>query len=399
MKRFGILILTVVMVIGILGGCKDKMTVEDVLSTMSESDLSCPSYDLNKYTQNYWEGNVVYNEAVMPLKNEDGSMSPIKLMYKAAKILEVRDCTLNTLYVEGTDYTLKDGKLSIPENSSINLIPYTEYYPTEDFEGPKLAQSDGTGYILWCEGKNMHQRQIAVSYVHLDSWKGAVPESQGNSLPNTMAKLENKEPINILVYGDSIATGCNSSSETNDAPFAAKWFDMMSESMKIKYGYNDITITNTAVGGTDSKWGWDNVWTLGAYKHPDLAIIAFGMNDQRTPVESYILNINNIISSILAVNKNCEFIVISTILPNEEASGFYGNQLAFRDALLAEKFEFETVVADMTQMYQDILAQKRYCDITGNNINHPNDFLARSYTQVLMKTLERSNVTVEASKK
>jgi hypothetical protein len=45
-------------------------------------------------------------------------------------------------------------------------------------------------------------------------------------------------------------------------------------------------------------------------------------------------------------------------------------------------------VADMTQIHWDILATgKRYRDMTGNNINHPNDFIARIYAKVILKTL------------
>ena len=32
-------------------------------------------------------------------------------------------------------------------------------------------------------------------------------------------------------------------------------------------------------------------------------------------------------------------------------------------------------------------AEKRYRDMTGNNINHPNDFIARVYAQVILKRL------------
>ena len=45
------------------------------------------------------------------------------------------------------------------------------------------------------------------------------------------------------------------------------------------------------------------------------------------------------------------------------------------------------VVADMTTFHEALLAQKRYCDMTGNNVNHPNDFLARAYAQVLFQTV------------
>ena len=53
---------------------------------------------------------------------------------------------------------------------------------------------------------------------------------------------------------------------------------------------------------------------------------------------------------------------------------------------LEEKYPL--AVADLTQMHADLLlAGKRYRDMTGNNINHPNDYLIRVYAQVILKTL------------
>ena len=65
----------------------------------------------------------------------------------------------------------------------------------------------------------------------------------------------------------------------------------------------------------------------------------------------------------------------------------YGNQIKFAEKLL----ELETegvVVANMTRLHQDLLKRKNYADMTGNNINHPNDYLARVYAQVLLKTMK-----------
>ncbi|MPN39371.1 hypothetical protein SDC9_186899 [bioreactor metagenome] len=47
------------------------------------------------------------------------------------------------------------------------------------------------------------------------------------------------------------------------------------------------------------------------------------------------------------------------------------------------------VVANMTQIHKYILTRKHYRDITGNNVNHPNDFVARMYLQVLLDTISK----------
>ena len=54
---------------------------------------------------------------------------------------------------------------------------------------------------------------------------------------------------------------------------------------------------------------------------------------------------------------------------------------------LEEKYDF-VGVANVTEMHKAMFdAGKRYRDLTGNNINHPNDFVVRLYAQVILKTL------------
>ena len=43
----------------------------------------------------------------------------------------------------------------------------------------------------------------------------------------------------------------------------------------------------------------------------------------------------------------------------------------------------QTAVADVWSVASYMLQTKRYCDITGNHVNHPNDFMVRIYAQVV----------------
>ena len=44
-------------------------------------------------------------------------------------------------------------------------------------------------------------------------------------------------------------------------------------------------------------------------------------------------------------------------------------------------------IADIQAVQKEIGKRKRYIDITGNWLNHPNDYLARILAQVVIKTL------------
>ena len=44
-------------------------------------------------------------------------------------------------------------------------------------------------------------------------------------------------------------------------------------------------------------------------------------------------------------------------------------------------------VADVTTFHKYLLRRKRFCDMSANNVNHPNDFMARAYAHVMWQTV------------
>ena len=75
------------------------------------------------------------------------------------------------------------------------------------------------------------------------------------------------------------------------------------------------------------------------------------------------------------------------MLPNPDAKNFYKNQYLFHDALVEQCEKEGVAVVNMTGMHASLLEKKRYADMTGNNVNHPNDYLARVYAQTLLQTI------------
>ena len=282
-----------------------------------------------------------------------------------------------------------DGNLHIPEGSSIPTVARDVYYPAQEGDNAfKLNKDYGEGYIFFSEGSTMHSMQIAVTYSHKDEFQGPVPAYKGDKLPKTTAKLKAGEPLKVAVFGDSISTGANSTARVAALPMAQTWFDMLADKLKNTCGLESLSLYNPSVGGKLSDWGVEEapltVGTFGA----DLCIIGFGMNDgtKKIPAEDYRKNIQAIMDAARAGNPDCEFVLIATILANPEVSTFAGCQKDYLPALLSLETE-GVVVADMTSFHEYLLTKKRYCDMSGNNVNHPNDFLARGYAQVLFQTI------------
>ena len=114
------------------------------------------------------------------------------------------------------------------------------------------------------------------------------------------------------------------------------------------------------------------------------------MNDIKNDAKTVGNNIKRIATSLLNKYKNSEVLMIGTMLPNPNAINFVGEQEKFYDELV--QYEKEGLVAvNITRVHKDLLKVKRYSDLTGNNVNHANDFLARIYAQTILQTLKVSD--------
>ncbi|MBQ4269337.1 MAG: hypothetical protein IJB97_06800 [Clostridia bacterium] len=77
-------------------------TEETVYDMVDLSFFDLARYDNAKYLQYYWENEVMYNESAMIVKNADGTLDPVKLLYKPERIISVRSADLTVKYEEGS---------------------------------------------------------------------------------------------------------------------------------------------------------------------------------------------------------------------------------------------------------------------------------------------------------
>ena len=369
--------------------CTMSLAIKDSSSQVFALSL----YDEELITKYVWEDDYSYQEAVMVVKEEDGSIAPINLLYNIDRIEEVKSATLTKTYKEGVDYSIEDGKLIINPSGSIPTISYNDFYPNTGQAG---FEREGGGYICFHEGAYFHNLQIVVSYYHSNEYKGYIPESKGYLLPNITKALKEKEEFNILVYGDSISTGGNSSGhpQINVSPHMPIYPLQIKLALEQKYNIK-VNVVNESVGGTDSAWALANVraniFDKHGNEHFDMILIAFGMNDIKVEPEQYANNIKRLANALSKKFDNSDCLLVAPMIPNPQAINFNGQQHLFKDELL----KLETTgmaVVDMTTMHQSLLETKRFFDMTGNNVNHANDYLARIYAQTAIKTLEEGEI-------
>ncbi|MDP4134173.1 MAG: SGNH/GDSL hydrolase family protein [Bacillota bacterium] len=346
-------------------------------------------YDINNYLKPYWQGDIMYDESCFVFEDEKGVIRDLTLLYKPEEIISVFDSSLTVKYEEGKDYCFENGALKAIKGGKIPALKYSDYYLNEKVEGKCFERRDG-GFLAFREYYLMYPHQVLVTYRHNDSWIGYAPPMQGDKLKRALKKLEEKKPFKLLVYGDSISAGANSSGLQNENPHLPRWSNIIQERLKEKYGYEDIELFNPSVGGKDVHWGNEGAYENAAVHKPDLAIIAFGMNNVSSPLPYYKRETKSIMDIVLKENPDCDIILVAPMLPNEELLGFWGNQKYQQYPLYELEQEYDCVaVANMTKYHESLLEHKKFWDMTGNNVNHPNDFLIRGYAQVILKTLEK----------
>lgn len=357
--------------------------------------------DLNTYLRPLWEAGETVNETLMFVGEEDVGV----LLYTPKGKVTVRDYRLEKTYIEGKDYRVEGRKIYRLAGSSIPCWDKQEYYaPT--FERYQIGACEriceemgGQRYLKYGEGDTFTSKQIAVTYAHEGVWAGEIPVGKSEKLGKTLAKLARGERVKFLFYGDSITTGCNASGTAQGAnipPYMPPFPVLVTTYLERKYGVK-IELVNTAVGGMNTRWGLDNMEERLIAHAPDLAFVAFGMNDPSTPREEYKETVKQIIENTHAKLPDAEIVLVSSILPNNESDQWwFRNQCVFYQDLLELEKEYSFVcTANVTTMQKTMLDMgKRYRDMTANNINHPNDYAHRLYAQVILKTVLGNEFTI-----
>jgi lysophospholipase L1-like esterase len=336
-----------------------------------------------------WLSPTMDGESVLFIQEGAGARPKAAVLFRPTKILAVRSASGDVAYVEGRDYLWQPGtrEITLPGGSRIPFRRPQDLRRPAKSQPYMLTHRDGSGEILFGATHEYHDLQTLITYEHRpDAWSGPVPTFAGAQLPRTVAKLKARQPLSIAILGDSISTGCNASGWAKVAPFQPPYQDLLAMGLEAAYGAK-ITLRNYAVGGTDSAWGMANIRKV-LQADPDLVILAFGMNDASgLPAARYRANIKGMIDAVREARPQCEFILVATMLGNKDWTALHPELFPqYRDAL-AQLCGQGVALADMTSIWAELLKQKKDWDMTGNGVNHPNDFGHRVYAQVLCALL------------
>ena len=199
--------------------------------------------------------------------------------------------------------------------------------------------------------------------------------------------LKAHKPIILGISGDSISTGSDASGIAKIAPFQPGYPDLVAEQLRASF-QSSVSLKNRSVGGWSVANGVQDLDKLLAEK-PNLIVVAYGMNDvgRRDP-KWYGDQTRTIIERIRAANPEAEVILVSSMLGNSEWVHTPPEMFAkYRDELKALTGK-GVALADATAVWERMMTNKHHHDLTGNGLNHPNDFGHRLYAEVVLSVLK-----------
>jgi lysophospholipase L1-like esterase len=337
----------------------------------------------------FWLGDTVLGESALFIRDPLTGAESATLMFPVRRVLRVTNAAEDMTYEEGRDYTWQPGSrtITLPAGSRIVSRAPAELRRPAGSQKYQLTHRDGQGEIYFGGLLEYHAMQTSVTYEHDDMlWTGPTPAFDPAALPRTIAALRARRPLSIVLLGDSISSGCNASGWGEGAPFQPPYQELLRRHLAEHY-QADVKLTNLSVGGTDTAWGLGMVERVVA-ERPDLVILAFGMNDSAgRPAKEYQANIRAIHDGIRAELPAAEFILVAPMLGNRDWVRLQHDLFPqYRDAL-ANLCAAGTALADLTGVWTVLLEHKQDWDLTGNGVNHPNDFGHRAYAQVLAALL------------
>lgn len=224
---------------------------------------------------------------------------------------------------------------------------------------------------------------MQATYDHAETWDGPAAPEQA-SLTRTLVKLRAKQPLTLVALGDSITEGYNASGLAASAPpFQPAYPQLVADTLAERFG-GPVTLVNLAKAGTGADWGLSMVEKVAAAQ-PDLVILAFGMNHGE-PAPAFEATMRKLLEAVVQACPDADVILVApmTCTPRMRPAQHF---IGYRDAL--RRLETPTVaMADITTPWLTLLESKPFADLSGNNVNHPNDFGHRIYAHVVCALFE-----------
>jgi lysophospholipase L1-like esterase len=112
------------------------------------------------------------------------------------------------------------------------------------------------------------------------------------------------------------------------------------------------------------------------------------MNDAGyAEADEFVANVSGVLQGVREAVAHVEFVVVSPMLPTPECHWVVASRFVAYRAALAGLIGEGVVLADLTGLWSGLVTRKNPHDLSGNGLNHPNDFGHRLYAQMILASL------------
>ena len=324
-----------------------------------------------------WEAGSIQNEPLLFIQEEGQGSATAKLLFTPSAGLRITHPDLTMTYNPDKDYVWVPGSKVVTLTVS-SRIPFK----TQAQMFPPKGSPNMFGDVLHSESHYFHDLQVQASYLTAEKWEGPVPTAETAKLKNTIAKLKANQPVSLVALGDSITEGYNASGfrDLNTPPYQPPYPQLVGNTLREHFG-SVVWVLNLGHAGAVSSAGLNDLDKVAAAK-PDLVLVAYGMNHGEGE-EEHGKKILMLLDAVKKGNPGADVVLVASMCGNPRMFPpvrFEG----YRNAL--KKLEGQGVaVADVTSVWAELMKKKRFSDLSGNNVNHPNDFGHRVYAQVIVQ--------------
>lgn len=339
-----------------------------------------------------WSSPIIFRESSVLLADE--KKTPVaRLAFPAHEILSIRAAN-GTHDFSATDFALSEDGRSVAFRSTgpIPVLTESDLFPPVDTPGSyKHRVGHADQGLLYAPGRGFLDRQVEITYRRRESdWNGPGMALAETSLPRTLSLLRSGKPIRIAISGDSISFGWDASRMSDAPPFQFAYPGLIAAQLTEWFG-SEVELINRAVSGWSVANGLSDLPNLLATK-PDLVIVAYGMNDvgRRDPAW-FAGQTQAIVDEIKKSSSETEIVLVAPMVGHREWIHTPTEMFSlYRDELI-KLVGPRVALADVTGVWQTLLTGKHDLDLTGNGLNHPNDFGHRVYAQVILSLFYSEN--------
>jgi len=313
----------------------------------------------------FWLSTTMHRESVVFIGRDDGP-TEASLLFPPDTILAVTNGSGDIAYVEGADYLIDRQAGRIVRTPGSRM--------------PRVSRE----VLAAADGALTHARIVAVTYTHAAGlWTSPAPAYAGARLPRVIERLRRREPLTLCLTGDSISEGYDASGFHGMPPCQPAFGALVAFALEQRFGATVHLHNLAAAGSTAADALCDTARVAAA--NPDLVIVAYGMNDAGyADAGEFAANVSGVLSRVRDEVPHAEFVVVSPMLPTPECTWVVPARFDQYRAALAELAGQGVAFADVTTLWSALVARKNPHDLSGNGLNHPNDFGHRVYAQTIL---------------